>query len=164
MKVVKSVLKDIMNEKIRNIKYKDFLNEIKNFKVLDNISASFLTIEDVDENYRARYREWIAKSSLHKKRFIDFKNMPAEEFQKLYESEDVDNVEISKKRFKISQGLRQYTLKRELKKDAKTLHDRFVNLVESCFNENIPIEVDDRIYEVDYIIKKVGPIIHKYIS
>lgn len=90
--------------------------------------------------------------------------MPAEEFQKLYESEDVDNVEISKKRFKISQGSRQYTLKRELKKDAKTLQDRFVNLVESCFNENIPIEVDDRIYEVDYIIKKVGPIIHKYIS
>lgn len=164
LKVVKSVLKDIMNEKIRNIKYKDFLNEIKNFKVLDNISASFLTIEDVDENYRARYSEWIAKSSLHKKRFIDLKNMPAEEFQKLYESEDVDNVEISKKRFKISQGSRQYTLKRELKKDAKTLQDRFVNLVESCFNENIPIEVDDRIYEVDYIIKKVGSIIHKYIS
>ena len=90
--------------------------------------------------------------------------MPAEEFQKLFESEDAGNVKISKKKFKISQGFRQYTLKRELKKDAKTLHDRFVNLVESCFNENIPVEVDDRIYEVDYIIKKVGPIIHKNIS
>lgn len=164
LKVVKNVLKVIMKENIRNIKYKDFLNEIKRFKVLENISASFLTIEDVDENYRARYSEWIAKSSLHKRRFIDFRNMPAEEFQKLFESEDAGNVKISKKKFKISQGFRQYTLKRELKKDAKTLHDRFVNLVESCFNENIPIEVDDKIYEVDYIIKKVGPIIHKYIS
>lgn len=155
-----------MKEKIRNIKYKDFLNEIKRFKVLENISASFLTIEDVDENYRARYSEWIARSSLHKKRYIDFRNMPAEDFQKLFESEDAGNVKISKKKFKISQGFRQYTLKRELKKDAKTLHDRFVNLVESCFNENILIGVDDedRIYDVDYIIKNVGPIIHKYIS
>lgn len=166
LKVVKNVLKEILNEKIRNIKYADFLNEINRFKVLENISATLLTIEDVDENYRAKYSEWIAKSSLHKKRFIDFRDMPSEEFQKLYESEDVDDVKISRKVFKISQGFRQFTLKRQLKQDAKNMHDRFVNVVESCFNENILIVAgeEQRIYDVDFIINKVGPIIHKYIS
>lgn len=166
LKVVKSVLKEILNEKIRNIKYPDFLNEIKETKVLDNISATFLTIEDVDENYRAKYSEWIAKSSLHKKRFFDFRNMPSEKFKELYESEDVDKVKISRKVIKISQGLRQYTLRRELKQDAKNMQDRFVNIVESSYNENILIGTgeEQRIYDVDYIIKKVGPIIHKYMS
>lgn len=166
LKVIKSVLNVILKEKIRNIKYPDFLNEIKKFKVLDNISATFLTIEDVDENYRAKYSEWIAKSSLHKKRFIDFRDIPSEKFQQLYESEDVDKVKISRKVFKISQGLRLYTLKRELKQDAKNMNNRFVNLVESCFNENILIGAGEelRIYDIDYIIKKIGPIIHKYIS
>lgn len=166
LRVIKSVLKVVLNEKIRNIKYRDFLNEIKKFKVLDNISATFLTIEDVDENYKAKYSEWMFKSSMHKKRFFDFKAMPSEEFQKLYESEDVDNARTSKKVFKISHGARQYTLKCEFRQDAKNMHDKVVNLVESCFNENIIIGTDEehQIYDVDYIIKKVGPIIHKYIS
>lgn len=166
LRVIKSVLKVILNEKIRNIKYRDFLNEIKKFKVLDNISATFLSIEDVDENYKAKYSEWMLKSSMHKKRFFDFKAMPSEEFQKLYESEDVDNARTSKKVFKISHGARQYTLKREFRQDAKKMHDKVVNLVESCFNENIIIGTDEKhqIYDVDYIIKKIGPIIHKYIS
>lgn len=34
------------------MKYKEFLEEIKKFKILDNITASVLTIEDVDPNYR----------------------------------------------------------------------------------------------------------------
>lgn len=100
LKVVKSVLKDIMNEKIRNIKYKDFLNEIKNFKVLDNISASFLTIEDVDENYRARYREWIAKSSLHKKDLLILKTCLQKNFKNYMKAKMLTMLKFQRKDLK----------------------------------------------------------------
>ena len=166
LKVVKNVLKDVLKEQVRNIKYKEFLEEIQGCSVLDNITASVLTIEDVDQNYRAKYNEWIVNARLSKKQNISFKNLPSEQFQELYESQDVDDVHITRKVFKITQGFKQYTLKRERKQNAKTLQDRFVNTVESCFNETITIDdgEENKIYDVDYIVNNVGPIIHKYIS
>lgn len=166
LKVVKNVLKDVLKEQVRNIKYKEFLEEIQGCSVLDNITASVLTIEDVDQNYRAKYNEWIVNARLSKKQNVSFKNLPSEQFQELYESQDVDDVHITRKVFKITQGFKQYTLKRERKQNAKTLQDRFVNTVESCFNETITIGdgEENKIYDVDYIVNNVGPIIHKYIS
>lgn len=166
LKVVKKVLKDVLKEQVRNIKYKEFLEEIRACRVLDNIAASVLTIEDVDQNYRAKYDEWIINAKLSKRQNISFKDLPSEQFQELYESKDVNEVNIARKVFKITQGFKQYTLKQERKKDAKTLQDRFVNTVESCFNETITIGdgEESKIYDVDYIVNNVGPIIHKYIS
>lgn len=84
----------------------------------------------------------------------------------MYESQDVDDVNISKKIFKITNGFKQYTLKRERKIDIRTMHEKLVNTVESCFNETITIGdgEETKIYDVDYIVNNVGPIIHKYIS
>ena len=166
LKVVKNVLKDVLKEQVRNIKYKEFLEEIQGCSVLDNVAASVLTIEDVDQNYRAKYDEWIVNARLSKKQNISFKNLPSEQFQELYENQNVDDVHITRKVFKIIQGFKQYTLKRERKQNAKTLQDRFVNIVESCFNETITIGdgEENKIYDVDYIVNNVGPIIHKYIS
>ena len=166
LKVVKNVLKDVLKEQVRNIKYKEFLEEIQGCSVLDNVAASVLTIEDVDQNYRAKYDEWIVNARLSKKQNISFKNLPSEQFQELYETQNVDDVHITRKVFKIIQGFKQYTLKRERKQNAKTLQDRFVNTVESCFNETITIGdgEENKIYDVDYIVNNVGPIIHKYIS
>lgn len=166
LKVVKNVLKEVLKEQVRNIKYKEFLEEIQGCRVLDNITASVLTIEDVDQNYRAKYAEWLVNARLSKKQNISFKNLPSEQFQELYESQDVNDVHITRKVFKITQGYKQYTLKRERKQNAKTLQDRFVNTVESCFNETITIGdgEENKIYDVDYIVNSVGPIIHKYIS
>ena len=166
LKVVKNVLKDVLKEQVRNIKYKEFLEEIQGCSVLDNVAASVLTIEDVDQNYRAKYDEWIVNARLSKKQNISFKNLPSEQFQELYENQNVDDVHITRKVFKIIQGFKQYTLKRERKQNAKTLQDRFVNTVESCFNETITIGdgEENKIYDVDYIVNNVGPIIHKYIS
>ena len=166
LKVVKNVLKDVLKEQVRNIKYKEFLEEIQGCSVLDNVAASVLTIEDVDQNYRAKYDEWIVNARLSKKQNISFKNLPSEQFQELYESQNVDDVHITRKIFKITQGFKQYTLKRERKQNVKTLQDRFVNTVESCFNETITIGdgEENKIYDVDYIVNNVGPIIHKYIS
>ncbi len=166
LKVVKNVLKDVLKEQVRNIKYKEFLEEIQGCSVLDNITASVLTIEDVDQNYRAKYAEWLVNARLSKKQNISFKNLPSEQFQEFYENQNVDDVHITRKVFKITQGFKQYTLKRERKQNAKTLQDRFVNTVESCFNETITIGdgEENKIYDVDYIVNNVGPIIHKYIS
>ena len=166
LKVVKNVLKDVLKEQVRNIKYKEFLEEIQGCSVLDNVAASVLTIEDVDQNYRAKYDEWIVNARLSKKQNISLKNLPSEQFQELYENQNVDDVHITRKVFKITQGFKQYTLKRERKQNAKTLQDRFVNTVESCFNETITIGdgEENKIYDVDYIVNNVGPIIHKYIS
>ena len=166
LKVVKNVLKDVLKEQVRNIKYKEFLEEIQGCSVLDNVAASVLTIGDVDQNYRAKYDEWIVNARLSKKQNISLKNLPSEQFQELYENQNVDDVHVTRKVFKITQGFKQYTLKRERKQNAKTLQDRFVNTVESCFNETITIGdgEENKIYDVDYIVNNVGPIIHKYTS
>ena len=58
---------------VRNIKYKEFLEEIQGCRVLDNITASVLTIEDVDQNYRAKYAEWLVNARLSKKQNISLK-------------------------------------------------------------------------------------------
>ena len=166
LKVVKAVLKEILGKPIRNIKYKEFLEEIKSCKVLDNISATLLTVEDVDSNYRIKYGKWIVDASLRKQRSISLRNLPSEQFQELFEGKDIDDVQITHKSFKINQGLKQYTLKRVFKQNAKTLQERFVNTVESCFNEYIDIGdcEEKNIYDIDYIIKNIGPIVHKYVS
>ena len=73
LKVVKNVLKDVLKEQVRNIKYKEFLEEIQGCGVLDNITASVLTIEDVDQNYRAKYDEWIVNARLSKSKILALK-------------------------------------------------------------------------------------------
>ena len=166
LKVVKMVLKVILNESIRNIKYKDFLREIRNYKVLDKISVSVLTIDDIDENYRATYKEWIVKSSLKKKKTVEFEKLPSDRFQELYECQDVDEGKIHKKVFQVFSGQKQFTLSRERKLDVGKLNDTFITTVESCFNDTISIGdgEDGKIFEVEFILNNVGPIIHKYMS
>lgn len=166
IKVVKKVLKEVLGEVVRNIKYKDFLNEIEKLRVLDNISASILTIEDVDQNYKTKYSEWLIDASLRKKNIFTLRNLPSDKFKELYECQDVNDVNVSKKIFKLSHGFKQYTLKRERKIDVKTMHEKLVDTVESCFNETITIGdgEETHIYDEVYIVNNVGPIIHKYMS
>lgn len=166
LRLVKALMKELFREPIRNIKYKDFLDEIKEFKVLDNIAVEFSSIEDVDPGYKAKFGDWIIHSSLRKKRSLSLNSLPSDKFKELFESDDIEDVKITKKVFKITQGLKQYTLSRDVKKDAKTLQDKISLSVESCFNESIELGDSDlmHIYEEDFIIKKVCPIISNYTS
>lgn len=166
LRLVKALMKELFKEPIRNIKYKDFLDEIREFNVLDNIAVELSSIEDVDPGYKAKFGNWIIHSSLRKKRTLSLNSLPSDKFKELFESDDIENVKITKKVFKITQGLKQYTLSKDVKTDAKTLKDKISLSVESCFNESIELDEADlkHIYDEDFIIKKVCPIISNYTS
>lgn len=166
LRLVKALMKEVFKEPIRNMKLPDFMEEIRQFNVIDNITVDLLSVEDVDSGYKAKFGSWIVQSFLSKKRSLSLNMLPSNKFKELFETDDIENVQITKKVFKLSQGLRQYTLNQDIKKDAKTLKDKITTSVESCFNESIDLDDTEvpHIYEEDFIICKVGPIISNYTS
>lgn len=166
LRLVRTLMKVVFNEPIRNIKYSDFLEEIKEFDVIENITAELSSVEDVEPGYKTKFGDWIIKSSLSKKRSLSLQSLPSNRFKELFESDDVGNVKITKRVFKLTQGLKQYTLSRNVTQDAKTLKDKVSYSVESCFNESIELDDADlsHIYEEDFIVSKIGPIISNYTS
>lgn len=166
LRVVKEVLKTVFGENIRNLKYKEFLDEIMRFNVLDNIEVSITTIEDIDGDLKMKYGTWLSKSSLNKKRLLSFSKFPSDRFEELFNTENAELVEISKKIFKITKGIKQYVLRNEFKKDAKEMRGKSILTLESCFNDHIFIQESekDKMFDEQFIIKKIGPIISKYLS
>lgn len=162
----KYVLKEVLNEKISNLKKKDFVEEMRVYKIIPNITATFNTVEVGSNQYDIEFKDYFHGCKIYSKAEQLFKNMPPDKLQELINNDSDDS--IKRKVFGIFVGKREYKLTKTIKKDYKTAKERYTLLIESHFNESIEVSDDELksevLYDEQFVINKISSVAANYMS
>lgn len=165
IRMSKEMIKLVLGFQVCNLKKKDFVDEIKDCKVFENITAHFQTVEFIDNQYDAEFKDYIASGQINSKQMFNLKNVLHEDFMKMLESENDETVK--KRQFIIPFGKKEYRIKQEIKKSYQSAKEKYRITIESHFNEKISLTEDEylnKLYDIDFIIDKMKSVITNYMS
>jgi hypothetical protein len=159
----KLVLNKILDISTSNIKLPEILEDLKRIKTVPELSLNFTSISNDENEVDAKYRSYLVGSRFRKQKEDKFQNMPFESTEEVINDCSYEN-EFQKRIIKISIGKKEYRITREQRSDAS---DKLNEAVEEIFNESIGItetELNERIYESEFIIEKLTPVLQNYLS
>lgn len=166
IKMTKEMIKEVLKLKIRNLKKKDFYEEISNYSIFNNITANFQTVEYINDQYDAHFKEYIAGGQILSRKIFELKNLPHATFLDMLNSED--DMTIKRRTFNIFVGKKEYKISQNIKKDYQRAKEKYSLLIESLFNESISISEEEyssnKIYEKDFVIEKLEGVVANYMS
>lgn len=164
IKIAKSMIKEVLKLKISNLKRKDFVEELKQISKC-KISATFQTVEFINNQHDAEFKEHIIEGKIFSKKMIEYKDMSYDNVDKLINSDE--DITIKRKIFNIFTGKKEYKVSKTIKKDIGKAKEKYNLLIESLFNENISIteeEFSNKMYNEDFIIEKIENVVVNYMS
>lgn len=165
IRMSKEMIKLVLGFQVCNLKKKDFIEEIKECKVFANITANFQTVEFIDNQYDADFKEYIVKGQIYSKKVFELKNVLSNDFLKMLDSDE--NLTVKRKQFIIPFGKKEYKIKQEIKKDYQRAKEKYRITIESHFNEKISLteeEYANKLYDIDFVIKKMEDVVINYMS
>jgi hypothetical protein len=159
----KLVLDKILSISTSNIKLPEILEDLKRIKTVPELFLNFTSISNDENEVDAKYRRYLVGSRFRKQKEDKFENMPYERTEEVINDFSYEN-EFQKRTIKILIGKKEYRITREQKFEAA---DKLNEAVEEIFNESIVItetELNERIYEPDFIIEKLTPVLQNYLG
>lgn len=159
----KLVLNKILNISTSNIKLPEILEDLKRIKTVPELSLHFASITNDENEVDATYRSYLVGSNFRKQKEDKFANMPYEKTEEVINDFSYEN-EYQKRVIKILVGKKEYRITRDQKLEAS---DKINEAVEQIFNESVGItevELNERIYEPDFIIEKLSPVLQSYLN
>lgn len=160
---VKLVVNKIINISTTNIKLPEVLEELKRIKNIPELALNYTAISYNENEVGAKYRSYLIGSKFSKQEQNKFENMPFEITEELINDSSYENS-YQKRVIKIVNGKKEYRITREGMNDAK---ESLKEVVEEMFNETIGIsetELKERMYNTDFIIEKLTPILQNYLT
>jgi hypothetical protein len=165
IRMAKEMIKQILHIKISNLKRNDFVEELRVFPIISNITANFQTVEYVNNLYDAEFKDYIVKGTILSKKQFDLKNLPMQKIIEMLNNDE--DITIKKKTFNIFVGKKEYKVSQTIKKDYQRAKEKYSLLIESIFNESISItdeEYAQKLYDEDFVIEKIESVITNYMS
>lgn len=165
IRVVKTVLKDVLGLKTANLKRKDFVEELQTYNIIGEMSATFNTIEMLNGPCDAVFGKYITKGKIQSRKELLLENLPFSDVESLID--DDTDITITRKVFNIPIGKKEIKISKTLKRDIKAGQNKYNLLIESLFNESVEItdeEMGKFLYDPIFIIEKITPVILNYIS
>jgi len=159
----KLVLGKILGIKSANIKLPQILEELKILKKMPQLSLSFKSITNDENDLDARYREYLVESKLKENKEQRYQDMPFDVTEELINDTSYTD-RFQKRVIKVSNGQKEFRITHEQLTDASTT---LKEAVEEIFNAEIAITEEDlnnRIYHVDFIMEKLAPVVHNYLG
>lgn len=160
---VKLVINKILEIPTSNIKLPEILNDLNKIKHIPELSLSFSAISNDENEVDARYRTYLVASKFRKQKEDKFENMPFKSIEELLKDLSYES-EYQKRTVKITLGKKEYRITRDAMIEAKGI---IQETTEEIFNETIGItesELKEKIYNVDFIIDKLTPVLQNYLS
>ena len=133
IRIVKKVVKDIFGLSVSNLKRSDFVREMETYKFLENVTATFQTVESSDALYEGSFKDYIVEGKIFSKKEYKLHKMPIEKFIDLLNGND-DEITIKRKSFGINIGKKEYKIKCEVKKGYKKAKEKYSLLIESLLD------------------------------
>lgn len=168
----KLVISSVLSLKHVQITREDILSKIKSKKV-PLFQIRYTGIEKDINDIKDQYKQYLIESKLKKDKSETFKDIPFELAQELL-SEEMNEYQIREAKFIY--GNSEYKLIKKLSKTISEEYNEFDVLVaesknifeeaaEHTFNDHFVLFEDemDKMYDHDYIVDKITPIITNYI-
>ena len=159
----KLVLNKILEISTFNIKLPEVLEELKRINTLPELSLNFSCIYNDENEVDVRFRNYLVGSKVRKLKEDKFKNVPFKTTEELINDKSFQ-ASYQKRLLKISFGKKEFRITQEQKDEA---NDTLTEAVEQIFNESIAItetELHERLFQHDFIIEKLTPILQNYLT
>lgn len=159
---IKLVIGKILGFSTSNIKLPEVMDELKRIKNIPELTLNFTELSYDENEVDAKYRTYLVGSKFRKQKEDRFENMPFEETEEVINDKSYE-TEYKKRVVKATIGKKEYRITRDSINEVK---NTIQETVEEIFNESIGItesELKDKVYNTDFIIEKLTPILQNYL-
>ncbi|WP_422092147.1 hypothetical protein [Tenacibaculum ovolyticum] len=159
----KTVLNNILEINIKNVKLKDVLKRVSNKKTIPKLSLRLSSFEfdENDEDYKLT--EFVVKAKTSKIREVEYENVPLEFVKKILKDTKIFSS-FSKRVLKITDGKQQFKLEQN---SLDEVQEKINEVAEESYNFSSEVTSEDienkKVYTTEFIIKKMQPVIENYI-
>lgn len=159
--ICKIVLEKVFGIKVKNIKLDKLLEQLRNKKILPELSLHFTSHTFDDNEVDSYLRNYVVKSSKTEIKKENFKDVPIDLIEETINDTSYEE-HYQKRILKFPFGKKEVKLTNELD-EAK---NKIKSTVEEIFNSevNITEEEVDKLFELDFIIEKLTPVLQDYMS
>lgn len=159
-RIATTVVKKILKLKPINQKLDSVIHEIEDTQSIPQLQISLSSYDATDSNYAPKINLYRVRTSNFKKQVINFESVPKESAIEVIKDDDCGDYSI--KEISISIGRKQIKVRRDISKGI----DEMKLTIDSIFNSSTTISDDDmnKLYDEDFIIEKIQPILANYLS
>lgn len=159
-RIATTVTKKILKLKPINQKLDSVIHEIEETLTIPQLQIVLSSYDAIDSNYAPNINLYRVKTSNFRKQVINFESVPKCEALNVIEDDDCGDFSV--KEISITMGKKQIRVRRDITKGIEAMKLS----VESIFNSSAIITEDElnKIYEEDFIIEKIRPILSNYLS
>jgi len=159
--ICKIVLEKVFGIKVKNIKLDKVLEQLRNREILPELSLHFTSHTYDDNEVDSYLRNYIVKSSKTEIKKENFKNVPIDSIEETINDTSYEE-HYQKRILKFFFGKKEVKLTNELD-EAK---DKIKSTVEEIFNSEVVITEEDvdKLFDLDFIIEKMTPVLQDYMS
>lgn len=165
IRMVKEMIKRVLCLRICNLKAKDFEEELKEYSIINNVTANFQTVEFTNNIYDANFKDYIVAGKIYSKKEFNLAKIPSNKIIDIIN--DDGDITIKKKIFNIPLGKKEYKVSQTIRKDYQKAKTKYALLIESLFNESISITEDEyntKLYDEKFVIDKLESVVANYMS
>jgi len=162
LKITRQLLNKILKIPIANIKLPTLLEELRKIKTIPELQMKYSSIDYNENDVDIEYQEYLVNGRLLKSKFHKFKDMPIAKIEEIINKPNEEDYQ--KKEAKIIVGKNEYKITKEMLNEAS---DEYKETAEKVFNMRTTItleEMENNIYEIDFIFSKLTPILENYLS
>ena len=166
IRIVKKVIKEVLNTKTSHLKPKEFEDEIKVFSGY-SMKACFQSIETLsDDIYDKRFSNQFVSGQTNSKTYIEYKDLSYEDLQEIINNDS--DLTIEKKIFHIFSAKKSYKVSKTRRKEVLKAKDEYKLHIESNYNYCTNISEDEfnsnKMYDKTFILEKMEPVIVNCLS
>ena len=162
-KLSKTVVNKILGINIQNIKLPVILEELKSLRTIPELQIRYRSIFESDNDVDVKYREYLVRGKLVKKKDRVFKDMPLETMEQLL-SDTSEDEEYQRKDTRIIVGKKEYRITKEQIKEA---NEELRETAEKIFNATSAIsqsELEEKVHNPEFMIDKLSAVLTNYLS
>ncbi|MBN2348625.1 MAG: hypothetical protein JXJ22_07310 [Bacteroidales bacterium] len=162
LSTVKLVINKILGFSTSNIKLPEILDELKRIKNIPELTLNFTAISNDENEVDVKYQTYLVGSKFRKQKEDKFENMPFNETEEVINDLSYED-DYQKRVVKVTLGKKEYRITRDSLYEAKGI---IQETAEEIFNEAIGVtetELKDKIYDIDFIIEKLTPVLQNYL-
>lgn len=164
-KIAKIVAKDILQNPVQNIKLKKVLDEISNKGNVPQMEVRYISLQNAEDDEDILYKTYVQNISIREDRKIKYSDIPQD---KMIDIITEKRLPWYQRFITFTYGKTEYKITSQASKNDKEYKDELEQLVEKVFNASVAVTQEEiesgKIYDTDFIIEKVFPVISNYLD
>lgn len=159
-RIATTVTKKILRLKPINQKLDSVIHEIEVAQTVPQLQIMLSSYDSTNSDYAPKLNLYRVKTSNFRKQVVNYESVPKEQALEVIEDDDCGDFSI--KEISISIGKKQIKVRRDITKGIEAMK----LTIDSVFNSHTTLTDEEmaKLYDEDFIIEKIKPILSNYLS